>query len=220
MARPRSDIQDRILAAARARFIAEGVDAASLRAIAKEAETSIGMVYYYYPTKDDLFLAVVEDCYQKFLEDLEEVLGNRQGYQARVCGFYARLGSMSDGEREIIDLVIREMFSSSDRRDRLRTRFLRGHLPLVFRVITDGFESGELDRSINPIIAMACTLGIGSVTTVVERLMRNRSNAAKNDSLLPECVRNAVCCLVPELPNNEKLAEQLSAIAVRALGKR
>lgn len=219
MARPRSDIQDRILAAARARFIAEGVDAASLRAIAKEADTSIGMVYYYYPTKDDLFLAVVEECYQKFLEDLEEVLSGRQGYQSRVCGFYARLGSMSESEREIIDLVIREMFSSNDRRARLRTRFLRGHLPLVFRVITEGFEAGELDRSINPIIAMACTLGIGSVTAVVNRMIRSRLNNG-DDTSLPECVCNAVCNLMPELPDNEKLAELLSTLAVRALGKR
>ena len=61
MARPRSDIQKRIVLAARTRFLADGVDGASLRHIARAARTSIGMVYYYFPTKDDLFLAVVEE---------------------------------------------------------------------------------------------------------------------------------------------------------------
>ena len=45
MARPRSDIEPRIVHAARRRFLKEGVDGASLRTIAKDAGTSIGMVY-------------------------------------------------------------------------------------------------------------------------------------------------------------------------------
>jgi AcrR family transcriptional regulator len=44
MARPRSDIRPRLLASARARFLREGVDGASLRSIAKDAATNIGMV--------------------------------------------------------------------------------------------------------------------------------------------------------------------------------
>ncbi len=70
MGRTRSDLGPRIIEAARGRFLREGVDGASLRAIAADAGTSIGMVYYYFPTKDDLFFAVVEETYQHVLEDL------------------------------------------------------------------------------------------------------------------------------------------------------
>ena len=59
MARPKSDIEPRIIHAARRRFLEDGVDGASLRKIAREAGTNIGMIYYYFPTKDDLFLAYV-----------------------------------------------------------------------------------------------------------------------------------------------------------------
>jgi AcrR family transcriptional regulator len=45
MARPASDIAPRIVHAARERFLFEGVDGASLRNIAKDAGTNIGMVY-------------------------------------------------------------------------------------------------------------------------------------------------------------------------------
>jgi AcrR family transcriptional regulator len=38
--------------------LGDGVDGASLREIAREAGTNIGMVVYYFATKDDLFLAV------------------------------------------------------------------------------------------------------------------------------------------------------------------
>src|SRR6185295_5828153 len=71
MARPPTDIRQRILGAARARFLAEGVDGASLREIARDAKTTIGMVSYYFPAKDDLFLAVVEEVYAVLLGDLE-----------------------------------------------------------------------------------------------------------------------------------------------------
>ena len=54
MARPRGDIAPRILHAARRRFLTEGIDGASLRGIAADAGTNIGMVYYYFPTKDEM----------------------------------------------------------------------------------------------------------------------------------------------------------------------
>jgi len=55
--------------AAPSRFLLEGVDGASLRSIARDAGTSIGMVYYYFKTKDELFLAVIETAYRGLLVD-------------------------------------------------------------------------------------------------------------------------------------------------------
>ena len=67
MPRPPSDIAARIVEAARDRFLLQGVDGASLRSIAADAGTNIGMVYYYFKTKDDLFLAVIEEAYAQLL---------------------------------------------------------------------------------------------------------------------------------------------------------
>ena len=44
MARPRSNIKERIVRAARAEFLKIGVEAASLRAIARRARTHLGMI--------------------------------------------------------------------------------------------------------------------------------------------------------------------------------
>lgn len=220
MARPKSDIQERILASARTHFGAEGVEACSLRNIAKDAETSIGMVYYYYPSKDDIFLAVVEDSYQRFLADLEQVIGEHDDYRSRMRGFYRRLGAMSDEEREVIHLVIRESLTSSDRRERLRSRFLRGHLPLLYRAILQGFETGDLDQGINPIIAMACSMALGGVAVAVTKFACCGMDSVAVDTSICDAVRDSIRKFVPELPSNDDLAEQLSQIAVRALGKR
>jgi AcrR family transcriptional regulator len=129
MARPRSDIQKRVIHAARTRFLAEGVDGASLRRIARAARTSIGMVYYYFPTKDDLFLAVVEDVYVVFLADLVLALEPSLPVEERILRLYRRIGAVTENERLILRLVLREALVSSARLDRIVERFQRGHHP-------------------------------------------------------------------------------------------
>jgi AcrR family transcriptional regulator len=161
MARPRSDIQPRLLHAARARFLREGVDGASLRAIAQDAGTNIGMVYYYFPSKDDLFLAVVEEVYVPLLDSLERVLAPALPVAARIAGLYRRLGELSDDERTTVRLVIREALSSPARLDKLLQRFLRGHVPLLVALVQDGMATGSFDRRLHPAVVLAVMMVIG-----------------------------------------------------------
>src|SRR5580700_2287922 len=113
MARPRTDIQPRIVRAARARFLAEGVDGASLRTIASDAGTNVGMVFYYFPTKDDLFLAVVEEVYAKLLDDIGAALAGDDPVRDRLARVFARIGGSSDEKLQVVRLVVRESLLSS-----------------------------------------------------------------------------------------------------------
>src|SRR5687767_15276580 len=106
MARPRGDIDIRILRAARQRFLIEGVDGASLRHIARDAGTSIGMIYYYFPSKQELFLAVVEEIYSTLLADLREALAGPGGFEQRVQRLYHRFARMSEDELTVLRLVL------------------------------------------------------------------------------------------------------------------
>lgn len=170
MARPRSDIQPRIVKAARARFLRDGVDGASLRRIARDAKTSIGMVYYYFPSKDDLFFAVVEEIYSKLLEDWAEALAPGKPPRERLRRLYVRVGKISDQELDVLRLVLREVLVSSARLDRLIERFQRGHLPLVFATLADGYADGSIDKAVHPSLAFLATLALGSVPQVMRRI--------------------------------------------------
>jgi AcrR family transcriptional regulator len=199
MARPRSDIQPRIVHAARARFLAQGVDGASLREIARDAGTNIGMVVYYFPTKDDLFLAVVEEVYVGVVADLATILGAPGSARERLGQAFVRLGKTSDLELEVIRLVVREALSSSTRLRRILARFMRGHLPLLMATISDGVRSGELDATIpEPLILLAC-LGLGALPQVARRASRS----------LP---------LWSSLPSAEQLADLSIHLLFRAVG--
>jgi len=170
MARPRSNIQPRIVKAARGRFLEDGVDGASLRRIARDSHTSIGMVYYYYRTKDDLFLAVVEEIYSRLLEDMTEALDPAYPPRERLRRLYVRVGKISDEELDVVRLVLREVLVSSSRLEQLIERFQRGHLPLVLATLADGYADGSIDASMHPSLALMAALVLGTAPQMMRRI--------------------------------------------------
>jgi len=199
MARPRSDIAPRIVHAARRRFLKEGVDGASLRTIAKDAGTSIGMIYYYFPSKDDLFFAVVEEVYKKLLLDMARALEKDAPVRDRIFRLYARVGAISDTELSIVQLVAREVLVSSSRFSRLIARFQRGHIPLVMAALADGVADGSIDPSLPPALLFLCTFSVGAVPQLVRRAAGKR---------LP----------LSDLPEGDAFARQLVRVLFRGIG--
>jgi AcrR family transcriptional regulator len=184
MARPQSDIRLRIVHAARDVFAGESVDGASLRAIARAARTSIGMIYYYFPSKEELFFAVVEEVYAGFLADLTEALtpaaptGQVPGHSPagpaptvaeRLGRLYRRIGAMTDLELQVVRLCVREALTSTERRARLIERAMNGHLPLLLRLILEGMQDGSLDAGRHPALLLVCTGAIGAMPQLVAR---------------------------------------------------
>ena len=171
MARPKSDIEPRILAAARTRFLSDGVDGASLRGIASDAGTSIGMVYYYFPSKDELFFGVVEELYQKLLADIEQAISAEVPVRERIERLYGRIARLSDEELLVMRLVLREMLTSNTRFARLRDRFKSGHVAQIARLVADGYASGAFDRRLHPMVAMLSMAGMGMVPQLIRRVL-------------------------------------------------
>ena len=201
MARPRSDIEPRIVHAARRRFLREGVDGASLRTIAKDAGTSIGMVYYYYPKKDDLFFAVVEETYRKLLVDMTRALEPDAPVEERIRRLYARIGAVSDAELATVQLIVREVLVSSARLRRLVARFQRGHIPLVLGALADGVQDGFVDPALPLPLLLLSAVSIGAVPQLVRRAMGKRPPFAG-------------------LPEGDALAEVLVRVLFQGIGTR
>ncbi|MCA9581763.1 MAG: TetR/AcrR family transcriptional regulator [Myxococcales bacterium] len=170
MPRPRSDIHPRIIEAARARFLIEGVDGSSLRTIAKDANTSIGMIYYYFPSKDDLLFAVVEDVYEGLLGDLRTALDPQLPAEERVTRLYARIGCLSAVEFDVVRILIRELLVSSERLHRLLERLRRGHLPLVVDLAASG-QRDQVFRADLPLPVLILSLATcGAVPQLLRRV--------------------------------------------------
>lgn len=71
----------RILDSALSEFSAKGYGASSINAICAAQDVSKGIVYHYFETKDVLFLACVEECFQLLTEYIRENMksqGNKE----------------------------------------------------------------------------------------------------------------------------------------------
>jgi len=199
MARPRTDIRPRIQRAARQRFRENGVDGASLRAIARDAKTSIDMIYYYFPSKDDLFFAVVEESYEKILADLERVLAPDGTIEERLVRLYERIADASDEEVETVRLVAREALLSSARRDRLAQRFTRGHVGLILRTVMEGVKEGAFDSKRHPVVLLLATFSLAFPPQILRRLIGDRRP-------------------LPSAPAGKALARELVDVLFRGVG--
>ena len=63
--RERQAVTDSILDAARELFLAEGYASVSIRKIAERIEYSPAAIYSYYPSKDDIFLALAKEGFRR-----------------------------------------------------------------------------------------------------------------------------------------------------------
>ena len=70
------------------------------------------MVYYYFPTKDDLFMAVVEDVYDGLLKRIKQAFDTEHAVEERLHRAFAMLGALEPYELEVGRIVVREMMSS------------------------------------------------------------------------------------------------------------
>lgn len=202
MARPRSDIAPRIVHAAADRFLKHGVDGASLRDIARAARTSVGMVHYYFPTKDDLLLAVIEDVYGALSADIRKALEPDASVEERIRRLYARIASMSDEEFRVIRIVLREALVSSTRLKTVFARFTAegAHVPLIAGTVLEGIQSGTLRDDMHPMMLFAATVALGFMPMLARRLAQGA---------LPDL----------ELPPPAEMATSLTQALLRGIGR-
>lgn len=171
MPRPATDLRQRILLAARQAFAARGVDATPLRAIAKAAGTTIGMIYYYYPTKDELYFAIVDEVYARVLEAFSALSPDPEeaprSLRDRLLSLLRQLGALSVEDRQVVGIVLREITMSAVRRQWLLARFARGHIPLVVGAVARAQQSGELRSDLHPAVVVLATGALSALSTLL-----------------------------------------------------
>jgi AcrR family transcriptional regulator len=156
------------------------------------------MIYYYFPTKDELFFTVVEETYQSLLADLERLLAPETSVNERLGRLFERVATVSDEEVEILRLVALEGLLHSVRFQRLVERFLRGHVPLILKTLLDGVRDRVLDERRHPIVLLLATFGLAGPPQLIRRAIGDR---------LP----------VPGAPSGKELARELVEVLLHGI---
>jgi len=103
--------RDRLLDAAMELFHANGYNATGVSAILRRAEVNSGSLYHYFPTKEDLLLAlleryrellwplVIEPVFDRVSDPIERIFGVLEGYRqmliATECGLGCPIGNLA-----------------------------------------------------------------------------------------------------------------------------
>ena len=132
---PRDNKRPQLLDAAACHFAEAGYDAASMREIAAAAGMKAGSMYYYFPSKEDLLVAVHEEGIRRISEEFIAALDGQSGPWIRlevamVTHLRALLGG-GDYVRVVIKVPPRENVKARARLVALRDGYERIFTKLI-----------------------------------------------------------------------------------------
>jgi len=171
--------RDRILEAARELFLRQGYTATGIAQIIREADVRSGSLYYFFPTKEDLLVAVLEryvellhpmvidPVCERVADPIERVFGVLDGYRRMLLATECRQGcpignlalEMSDASPAARRLIARNFENwraavercLDDAEDRLPAEIDRAALAgFVLTVMEGGIMQSRALRSIEP----------------------------------------------------------------------
>ncbi len=154
----------RLLAAAAAEFGRVGLERASVDAISLAAGFAKGTIYNYFASKEELFLAVVEEASRQATE-VGAVPGEapaRERLEAMVAGFCNWAG----GHDAFARVLVRECLMGTPG---LYSRVIGAEAPLVGdleAIVRQGMESGELRTDIQADVLALSIAGLMDLALV------------------------------------------------------
>lgn len=164
--RPRGPKPDRIepsylLDAAQRVFARDGVDGASIRAIAREARCDPSLLYYHFENKEAIFVAILDRKYGQMMPDLESVAAACAGQQSssgrtplqealwQILRVYHKHLKDDAGFRTMMRGKVQACQGFSEREF---MKYLSRMVQLMCTLFDGGIKSGELRKDIDPSI--------------------------------------------------------------------
>lgn len=112
----KDDVRNRIVTAAITEFLEKGYENASLRKIASDADMTVGNLYRYYSSKEDLLRNIVAPAYDALSDLVNKVSGGNLGLDMKMStisidrkSLRSMLDSLADGLVDIFDGYPKEL---------------------------------------------------------------------------------------------------------------
>lgn len=181
-AKPAGDSVERILAAAEDLFAAHGFDAVSVSDIASRASVSKSNVFHHFGSKNELYLAVLNDARQAFFElvdDLHDGHGQLQDRLEKFAG--AHLQRMIDLGK-ISRLVLRDLLENSPARSQqLAEKIFGKNFAMLVETMRDNQKRGEVRSDIDPAMAAIALIAADVFFFQARNVLRHFSDVSFAD---------------------------------------
>lgn len=167
-----------ILQAALAEFAQAGLSGARMDAIAESAGVNKALLYYYFHHKEDLYAAVLDQFFARFLDRLTETLsGPASAGERFLCYVRTHFDTVAESPhyaRIFVGEIMRAGRGGSPHIERVFARYMQPIAARVIGVLQEGIASGEF-RSVEPMQFMPSTVGtIVHYFTIAPMLLKFR----------------------------------------------
>ncbi len=156
---------ERIVQAGRKLFARQGFHATGMRDIAKLAQVSIGSLYHYFRSKDELFLAVVRRAFEERLTQARELL--QQGLPAPailrevLTTYFAGFAA----EPETAQLLSRVWAPEDPALWKKLSALLEEYAQAIAQILAEAARAGAI-RPTHPLLAAYALLGMAGAITL------------------------------------------------------
>jgi AcrR family transcriptional regulator len=149
-AREREERRQQILDAARTMLVEKGLNGTSMNHIARLAELGVSTIYFYYRSKEELFVALQQEGLELLYTKIEHAIrkGKSTAEKLRKAGLaYLRFSEENKGYFDILNYFLsspEEIFTPQMKRqvDQRGERIIE----LVVRILEDGMGRGEFRK--------------------------------------------------------------------------
>jgi len=137
-----------ILEAARKRFAYYGFAKVTMDEIASDVAMSKASLYYYFPTKEGVFKAVIAEEQRQFIAQTQSILENRRSARDKLMEYAEKRLTLFRDLLNLSNLTFQKFAEvKSDFKD-LFVNFEKEELKLLQQIIQLGKRSGEFSTSV------------------------------------------------------------------------
>lgn len=158
-------ILERIVEAGRKLFARQGFHATGMRDIAKTARVSIGSLYHYFRSKDELFLAVVRRAFEERISQARELMS--QGLPTPeilrqvLADYFAGVAQ----EPETAQLLSRLWAPEDPALGRKSSILLEEYAQAIAKILEEAARAGAI-RPVHPRLTAHALLGMAGAVTL------------------------------------------------------
>ena len=137
-----------IIEAARNRFAHYGFSKVTMEEIAADVEMGKASLYYYFPTKEDLFKSVIQKEQELFVKEIEALISKNLSSEKKLKDYVSKrleyfqqlvnLGTLHVHSFVDIKIMFKELFWGFEQQE----------LVLLHKIIEEGKDNGEFDRKL------------------------------------------------------------------------
>ncbi len=153
--------RERLLEAAAVAFAREGLAGANVNVISQAAGYAKGTVYNYFPSKEALFAAVVEEACRRTVTEVEDP-GRAAPMRERLRALVSADVAWAAAHEPFARVLVREVFSGEPERYARVVEAAGPYVDRVVQVLRDGVERGEVrtDRPVEQLALLFTGLGL------------------------------------------------------------